>query len=132
MEEEIKQHKVDQAFEHELINRRLTWLLTSQSIFFAALAIVLDKKLENDPRIFFINTISALGFFISIFILVAVCMGIRAKYLNYKKFPRTIQWGVNTTVTKIALFPDVLMPVAFAIAWACIWLNSSLFAGFNN
>ena len=40
-----KQEKYEQRlqFEHELINRRLTWLLTSQRILFAALAFVLGK-----------------------------------------------------------------------------------------
>jgi hypothetical protein len=30
-------------FEHELINRRVTWLLTSQSILFAAYGVALEK-----------------------------------------------------------------------------------------
>ena len=36
-------------FEHDLINRRLTWLLTSQSILFAALAFVLGTR-AGDPN----------------------------------------------------------------------------------
>ena len=44
----IEDYHKTQAFEHSLINRRITWLLTSQGIFFAALGFVLGK--DGDPN----------------------------------------------------------------------------------
>jgi hypothetical protein len=126
------------AFEHNLINRRLTWLLTSQTIFFAAAALALAKEVLKGYKCIFLTTVSGLGFSISIFILIGVSMGIRAKYLVFKHFKekheekkqkkdkkleKGIQWGVDTTVTAIALIPDVLMPLFFALAWGYIWFK---------
>jgi hypothetical protein len=35
-------HRDALQFEHELINRKVTWLLTSQTLLFAALGLTLD------------------------------------------------------------------------------------------
>ena len=42
--DDVKDNDERLKFEHELINRRLTWLLSSQGIFFAALAIALNRN----------------------------------------------------------------------------------------
>ncbi|MFZ6012905.1 MAG: hypothetical protein ACOYXT_21345 [Bacteroidota bacterium] len=115
-----------QAFEHDLINRRLTWLFSSQTILFAALALVLNDKVENNkyPEPYF-NAISYLGIFISLFIFIATLMGVRAKYKSYrdeKKKDAKTKWGVRTPITIIALIPDLLLPIGFFVAW--IYLRS--------
>lgn len=72
-------------FEHELINRRLTWLLTSQSILFAALAFVLGKDMVYDPQTGgldksdFFEILACLGLNISLLTWIGVVMGIVAK-----------------------------------------------------
>jgi hypothetical protein len=76
-----------QTFEHDLINRKITWLLSSQTILFAALAIVVsgDSKLEESDIESFLWVLSMLGICLSLLIFLGVCMAVRAKYLNYKK-----------------------------------------------
>jgi hypothetical protein len=125
-----KQEKYEQRlqFEHELINRRLTWLLTSQSILFAALAFVIEKEgmapLQNE----FSKIISVLGISIALAILIGVIMGIAAKVTAWREYNSKIippedkkPLGVHTWITSIAFIPDIFMPIAFAVAWYCIF-----------
>lgn len=124
---ELEQYDHQLHFEHELINRRLTWLLTSQSILFAALAFVLGKEVLPKQQALFFNSISLLGILISLSILIGVLMGVTAKIMTWVDFnlknPHTEkkQLGVRTWITFIALAPDIFMPIAFVIAWWCIW-----------
>lgn len=88
---ESKEYFEKLEFEHELINRRLTWLLTSQSILFAALAFVLGNEFVREGRVGaktlanafsrsdFFNILGCLGFTISLLIWIGVFMGIIAK-----------------------------------------------------
>lgn len=124
---EYEKHKEDLAFEHGLINRRLTWLLSSQSILFAALAIVLDKESISDRLTLFFNVIPLLGMLISSLIFIGVVMGVMAKVTTNIDYNRGRQeaekkpLGVRTWITSIALAPDILMPVVFVFAWWWIW-----------
>lgn len=59
--------------EHELINRRLTWLLASQTILFAAVAFVMGNDVSlGSRRVFFFMVVSILGIMISLCILYGV------------------------------------------------------------
>ena len=119
-----KQEKYEQRlqFEHALINRRLTWLLTFQGILFAALAFVIEKEgvapLQNE----FSKFISVLGISIALAILIGVIMGIAAKIMTWQdsKNVSAKHFGVRTWITFTAFIPDVFMPIAFAVAWYCI------------
>ena len=66
--------------EHELLNHRLTWLLSSQTILFAALAFTMGNQTTPDRRQeFFFLVVSILGIGISLCILIGILQGIRAK-----------------------------------------------------
>ncbi|MCB9333138.1 MAG: hypothetical protein H6574_18880 [Lewinellaceae bacterium] len=130
-QELIKQYQNRLSFEHELINRRLTWLLTSQSILFAALGLVYGSN--NPVNLHTLKqAICLLGFFISIMIWIGVTMGIRAKYLVWKDFNKgkdksdQVPWGVRTPITKTALVPDFFMPPTFAATWLYLFVNLNL------
>jgi hypothetical protein len=115
------------SIEHELINRRLTWLLSSQSILFAALAFVLGKDVPEATQKLFFKVVSCLGMGISLSIFVGVLMAVIAKRVIWKDYnknhPNTKQsLGVRTWITILALAPDVLMPIAFVSAWW--WLRT--------
>lgn len=120
-----KQEKYEQRlqFEHELINRRLTWLLTSQSILFAALAFVIEKGDMSPQQEAFSKIVPVLGICISIAILIGVLMAIMAKTITWqdsKAKAGATNFGVRTWITFIAFIPDVFMPIAFAVAWYCM------------
>lgn len=127
------EQKLDQQLhtEHELINRKLTWLLSSQSILFAALAFVLGKDMEpgveQAQKNLFFNIVSLMGMVISCLILIGVSMAVAAKVVSWKDFnrprpiPERTPLGVRNWITIFALAPDVFMPIAFIGAWWWIW-----------
>lgn len=117
-----------QKFEHELIHRRITWLLSTQSLLFAGAAIAIEKQ----P---FVIIISLVGIIISIFIFIGVISGIKAKRQNYldelgkqqnenksSYESNPLQWGVRTDITEKAMFTDQALPIVFALAWGAILL----------
>ncbi len=116
-----KQEKYDKQLstEHELINRKLTWLLSSQSILFAALALVISMDLKLPQQ--FSKVIAILGILISSLIWVGVVMSIVAKVLIWKDYNKeplnNVGLGVRNWITFIALIPDFFMPLAFVFAW---------------
>ena len=119
-----------QKFEHELINRRLTWLLSSQTILFAAYGVAIGLRptatepvAESDVVDFFLNVTAITGAFIACLILIGVIAGIRAKYWVWKDSGEN-EWGVRTQVTVLAQVPDTLLPVVFAVAWILLLIFS--------
>jgi len=121
--------KLDQQLhtEHELINRKLTWLLSSQSILFASLAFVLGNAVKDAQKGLFLNIVSLLGMGISFLILIGVSMAVTAKIVSWKDykcsrpFSEQSPLGVRNWITFLALTPDVFMPIAFIGAWWWIW-----------
>jgi uncharacterized membrane protein YciS (DUF1049 family) len=81
-----KQERFDKACHHEdeLINHRLTWLLTSQTILFAAYSLVISS--DNAERLAkLINTIFFVGFTVTAIILVGILAAITAAITAYRK-----------------------------------------------
>lgn len=128
-----------QSFEHDLINRRLTWLLTSQSILFAALALAFGKNDAEYHMETFMFVLPLLGIVISAFTFWGVLMGVIAKHTNWKdelkaqQKPRVkveqngekfeedpIDWGVRAWITRGAITTDLVIPLAFLGAWICV------------
>lgn len=108
-------------FEHELINRRLTWLLSSQSILFAAYGIALGAA-NQEIAGFFLKVTAISGIVIAGLILLGVVAGILAKRTVWKDSKKK-QFGVRTWITYMALIPDTLLPTVFIVAWLSILLN---------
>jgi hypothetical protein len=114
--------------EHELINRRLTWLLTSQTILFAALGFMLEKGVLSMQNKLFSIIVACLGLAISVFILIGIIMGVIAKitvwndYNSCNETKPKVQLGVRTWITFGALIPDVCIPLAFVFAWIMFFL----------
>jgi hypothetical protein len=112
-------------FEHQLINRRLTWLLTSQSVLFAAYGFA--TRPENPPKVFLLVTPIA-GAVISGLILIGVACAILAKCAVWRDFQKKYTkepFGVRTWITFVAFVPDLLLPAVFAGAWMWILLGPS-------
>ncbi len=61
-------------FEHELINRRVTWLLTSQTILFAAYGVALDTSTR-----WFLRTVAFTGAALAILLLAGIVAAFFAK-----------------------------------------------------
>jgi hypothetical protein len=117
-----------QEFEHELIDRKTTWWLTTQSILFAAYGLTV-----NDGATFR-RVIAYVGVATAIVTLFGVLFIIVSKFLSwrrYSKFYRTspmyspprplhekpLAWGVHSFNTVLTLVPDILLPLIFAVAW---------------
>lgn len=117
-------------FEHNLINRRLTWLLTSQTILFAAYGLALDSKDKSGDKVdLFLNVIAFSAPFISLFVLAGVIAAFLAKYHTWQKFRskpgnEDEPFGVKTWITYLGFAPDVALPLAFTTAWAFLVGNT--------
>ena len=135
-----------QKFEHELINRRVTWLLTSQTILFAAYGLGASK--DNNVPEHFLDVIAWCGLLSSLFLLLGILASQRAKWRSWQDYlellklgkieqqkpseqqlPSSVMarlddlrlsWGVRTRITKFALVPEILLPILFFVAWAFV------------
>jgi len=130
-----------QEFEHDLINRKTTWWLTSQTILFAAYGVTLRSDLVDEVNEFR-KVVALSGLAVAVVMLIGVLALISSKHTSFrdyrkfysafpKEFPlprplneRSHQWGVRTWNTYITLAPDVSLPVIFAVAWLCLLRRS--------
>ena len=125
-------HNRRQEFEHELIERKTTWLLTTQAILFAAYGVTFRGGTTADGVEKFRDVLSWSGLAIATITLISVLAMLNSKRLSwttYKKFfeaPTTLdlpkphhglEWGVHTVNTRIALLPEILLPIVFIVAW---------------
>jgi hypothetical protein len=128
-----------QEFEHILINRKTSWLLTTQTILFAAYGLTLgsnavDKSVAKNIYEFR-KVVASAGFAVAAVTLVGIVGLIISKFISFREYSefyelpyptldlpgplrgRKLQWGVRTHNTWLTLAPDVLLPIIFAGAW---------------
>lgn len=114
-------HKLE--FEHGLINRKITWLLSTQAILFAAYGITFARNAVREAGKFR-TVIAYSGMFMSLLILFGVLASLTAKYLVWQDYRKAhdpgAKWGIRTWVTWVGLLPDVFLPVLFAVAWRIV------------
>jgi len=109
-------------FEHELINRRLGWLLTSQSILLAAYSLAAGKE----P--IFLRVLAGGGLVISLVILLGVLTSQDAKKKIWEDFKASgnsdadEEFWVRTSITEKAFFPERVLPLVFAAMWVALGL----------
>lgn len=116
-------------FEHDLINRRITWLLSSQSLLFAAYALALQATEKSSDSWkaavgWFLKTVAATGVCVASFVLIGIVASAIAKYCVWQDFRKVNpeeQWWVRTWLTVMGLIPDFLVPIAFAIVWTLVF-----------
>ena len=111
-------------FEHELINRRVTWLLTSQSILFAAYGVALKP-----PRaLFFLQVVALTGATTAIIILVGILTSYIAKYYTWQDFRNSGNanepFWVRTRLTYIGAIPECAMPILLTFAWVILFVKA--------
>jgi hypothetical protein len=111
-------------FEHELINRRVTWLLSTQSILFVAYGLALQ---HNNARLF-LSVTPILGIGIAVLILVGIVAAILAKRSTWKDYAdehkdKDVQFGVRDIFTYLRFVPDIALPLSFAVAWSWILIG---------
>jgi hypothetical protein len=127
-----------QEFEHDLINRKTSWSLTSQSILFAAYGLTLSSN-SVDKSNEFHRVVALAGFAIAVLTLIDVLAIIRSKRLSWRQYrdfysahklplpgplaEKEHQWGTNTRNTWFTLTLDILLPVIFAGAWLYLFLT---------
>jgi hypothetical protein len=122
-----------QKFEHELINRKTTWWLTTQTILFAAYGVTLKPSDVPEPDVFR-KVFGSVGFLVALVTFAGVVALIISKFISwrdyckfYERSPlysppqplevRKLQWGVRTLNTFFTLLPDLFLPLIFALAW---------------
>lgn len=113
-------------FEHELLNRRVTWLLTSQTILFAAYGLSFGEKIDIDSAEKFRSVVPFLGIVISLVIWLGINAAFFAKVTALKDFNRKAEkvengeketLGVRSWITVMGYIPDFCIPLIFIYAW---------------
>jgi hypothetical protein len=112
-------------FEHELINRRVTWLLTAQTILFAAYGVALGKTAG-----WFLKTVAVTGAAIAILVFIGILAAFAAKYCTWQDFKNTPintseQFWVRTWITYIGFIPEFTLPWVFTIAWWVLFCKAA-------
>lgn len=121
--EELKERG---EFEHELLNRRVTWLLTSQTILFAAYGLSFNENVNGTAVTEFRMVVPLLGLIISFVIWLGINAAFLAKITALKKFNEKVETkdkqplGVKTGITLMGYIPDFSIPIVFMFAW--YWL----------
>ena len=112
----------NQKFEHELINRKTTWLLTSQTVMFAAYGVALESGCDKAAK--FGTIVSVTAIFVALIMFVGVIAVIRSKKLSFNEYRSSFdpeaEWGIETRTTIASLVPDGFLPLVFAVVWT--WL----------
>jgi hypothetical protein len=131
-------HDHRQDFEHQLLNRKTVWLLSTQAILFAAYGVTFGKDSQPHELDHFRTVMAWTGLTVGVAVLIGVAAIINSKLLSWRMYRRFfrdqspefsppkpidakgIPWGVNTINTIVTLAPDLLLPPIFIVAWASI------------
>ena len=123
---ELKKYNYQLQLEHELINRKLTWLLSSQSILFASLAFELGNVVQQEQYRMISNIICLFGMSILLLIFIGVLTAVAAKLTTWKDYNRQSpiaerqQLGGLNWITFLALMPDVFYADCF---YRCVMVD---------
>lgn len=134
-QELYEEYQEQQKFEHELINRRVNWLLTSQSILFAAYALAISE--QETVNEYFLCIVALTGLASSFLLFMGIFANVMAKCCSWRDYNEIKSdfegslvseqlknlrknWGVRTWITLLALSPDILLPMLFFGAWAYV------------
>ncbi len=123
-------HRDALKFEHELIDRKLTRLLTSQTILFAAVSFAANRADAT-----FIRILALTGLALCLAIAFGMAGNFRAKWYVYDDYRQMgkdrrtpaeppVQWGVRTFTTKWGMIADFLVPMIFTGAWVWILIRA--------
>jgi hypothetical protein len=129
-----KDYNDRQGVEHQLIDRKITWLLTTQALLFTAYGVTFDSVVTGELESFR-DAVAGTGVTIAVLVLVGVLGLIRSKRRSWKTYkvffgssetlepPRPLsrvplEWGVETRNTYVTLLPDVFLPLVFIVVWA--------------
>jgi len=114
-------------FEHQLLNTRVTWLLSSQTILFAAYGLSIS---EYDKGTLFREVIPLVGIVLSGIILIGIVAAFLAKIIAWEDLKRIKGYenepiGVRTWITCLGYIPDFFIPIVFALAWSYLLCHST-------
>jgi hypothetical protein len=116
-------------YEQELVNNRLSWMLTFQGFLFGSLAIVASSDTIQAARVTFKNVIPSLGILVSVLAILGVyasSLSIDVVRRKWKKYPDVSQCPLDIGVGKASVLARVTsygIPSATILAWLLILLG---------
>jgi hypothetical protein len=133
--------KERQEFEHQLIDRKTTWLLTSEAILFAAYGVTFRSGETVGEVSTFRSAVGWAGLAIAAACFIGVLAVVNSKRLWWRMYAnlfddrsnwghapepfssRKVPWGPSTANTLATLVPDMVTPIVFIVAWSYLILN---------
>ncbi len=125
-----------QEFEHELIDRKIRWMLTSQTILFTAYGLTLSSKIPQADADRLQGVAILVGSSSSLLTLIGVLMALLAKVYSWRQYQAffgdhppepyrnmRLPWGANTRIATVSMVAELLMPCVFVGAWLWLWLG---------
>jgi hypothetical protein len=121
-----------QEFEHLLIDRKISWFLTTQAIMFTAYSLTVAPAEDSDGVGTARIVVPWVGLILGIFTFIGVSAVVRSKRISFSRFKvywesnefrpephaaKKVEWGVKTGNTWLTLVPDIFTPLLFAGAW---------------
>ncbi len=116
--------------EIDLVNNRLSWMLTFQGFLFASISIATSNESEAATRLFLRNALSLAGIAVAILTLLGVFASalqrdtLKNHWKNHKinDFPPL---GGNRLVSAMGRITSFGIPVTIIATWAAIWRGIS-------
>lgn len=135
-------HNAAQRFEHDLINRKTTWLLTTQTILFASYGVTFRAPDGDGMLEVFRVVVSVSGLLIALTMSYGVEKLIESKEKSWQQYRDRftaealvdplgnpeLRWGVDTEHTRKTLLPDRLLPCVFIAAWCVLLVAQGVMA----
>lgn len=112
--------------EIDLVNNRLSWMLSFQGFLFASISIVTSKESEVTLRTFLRDAFSFAGIAVAVLTLIGVCASalhrdsLKRQWtkLEYQDFPPLSSKPLISTMGRITSFG---IPVTIIIVWIAVW-----------
>ena len=114
--------------EDNLIDKRLTWLIATQALFFAGYGVVLEKYINapnDDAKLQYqiiVNILPIVAGTVSFLILLGIIAAIVAMYILRERFG-VKHVGIHIMPTVLGLMPATIIPIVFIIAWVVLMIR---------
>ncbi len=111
--------------EDSLVHNRLTWLLQSQIILFAAYGWFVRTEDPTEKLLALTNLLPVIGLLICLIIAISVSAAWKAQEVLVKEYSGKFILGVSDSTTKSGRIAGKWLPIIFGVSWAYLLLTTA-------